>query len=143
MADIQQTAYYGTKVVVRAAPEDILVVSGAAGATGSMVVQIAKKIISCKKVIGIAGSDSKCKYVEGLGADLCLNYKDADFKKRLVEATPDFVNVYFDNVGGDILDLMLSRMARHGRVAACGAISQYNSSEVAGIKNWFEVCVFG
>lgn len=78
----------------------------AAGATGSMVVQIAKHIINCKKVIGIAGTDSKCKWVESLGADLCLNYKASDFEKKLTEATTPFADVYFDNTGGPILDFM-------------------------------------
>ncbi|QIW97540.1 hypothetical protein AMS68_003058 [Peltaster fructicola] len=135
------TAYYGTKVIARASEDDVLVVSGAAGATGSMVVQIAKKLIGCKKVYGIAGSDEKCKWVEGLGADKCFNYKSSTFQQEMVDATKDFVNVYYDNVGGDILDFMLTRMARHGRIAACGAISQYNASadNMAGIKNWFEV----
>ena len=133
------TAYYGTKIVARAGPGDTVVVSGAAGATGSMVVQIAKKMLGCKRVIGMAGSDEKCRWVESLGADVCLNYKKPDFKKQLAEATEGFVEVYFDNVGGEILDLMLSRMKQHGRVAACGAVSNYNTSKPTGLRNWFEV----
>jgi NADPH-dependent curcumin reductase CurA len=135
------TAYYGTKVVARTTAEDVVVVSGAAGATGSMVVQIAKKLIGAKKVIGIAGTDAKCRWVESLGADVCLNYKSSSFKDDLVAATPDFADVYFDNVGGEILDLMFSRMAKFGRIAACGAISNYNNSadKTIGLKNWFEV----
>ena len=138
------TAYYGLIEMVRASKDDIVVISGAAGATGSMAVQIAKKIIGCKKVIGIAGSDDKCKWVQSLGADLCLNYKNPSFADELVKATPgpdNFANVYYDNVGGEILDLMLTRMAKFGRVAACGAISNYNHTpdRMTGIKNWFEV----
>ena len=133
------TAYYGTKIIARAGKEDTVVVSGAAGATGSMVVQIAKKMLGCKKVVGIAGSDDKCKWVESLGADLCLNYKKSSFKQDLIKATHGYVEVYFDNVGGDILDLMLTRMKKGGRVAACGAITDYNRSEKSGLKNWFEV----
>lgn len=135
------TAYFGLTAVARAAKEDVVVISGAAGATGSMAVQIAKKLIGSKRVIGIAGSDSKCRWVESLGADVCLNYKSASFAAELKKETPDFANVYFDNVGGEILDLMLTRMARNGRVAACGAISNYNSSgeAITGLKNWFEV----
>lgn len=133
------TAYYGIKEIARAGPGDTVVVSGAAGATGSMVVQIAKHILGCKRVIGMAGEASKCKWVESLGADICLNYKASDFKQKLKEETEGYVEVYFDNVGGDILDLMLTRMKRHGRVAACGAVSQYNQSEKDGLKNWFEV----
>ena len=133
------TAYYGTKEVARAGPGDTVVVSGAAGATGSMVVQIAKHLLGCKRVIGMAGEPAKCKWVESLGADICLNYKDSDFKQKLIKETEGYVEVYFDNVGGDILDLVLTRMKRHGRVAACGAVSQYNQSEKDGLKNWFEV----
>ncbi len=133
------TAYYGTKIIARAGPDDTVVVSGAAGATGSMVVQIAKKIIGCKKVIGIAGTDEKCKWVESLGADICLNYKASDFRKQLRAATEGYVEVYFDNVGGSILDLMLTRMKKWGRVAACGAVAEYNKSDPTGLKNWHEI----
>lgn len=133
------TAYWGL-TVVRTGAEDTVVVSGAAGATGSMVVQIAKKMLGCKKVIGIAGTDDKCKWVESLGADSCLNYKSPSFKEDLIKATEGYVEVYFDNVGGEILDLMLGRMKKFGRIAACGAISAYNNtSDAYGIKNWFEV----
>lgn len=133
------TAYYGTKIIARAGPEDTVVVSGAAGATGSMVVQIAKHILGCKRVVGLAGTDDKCKWVESLGADVCLNYKLPDFKQQLKEATDGYVEVYFDNVGGEILDLMLTRMKKNGRVAACGAVAEYNKSNPTGLKNWFEV----
>jgi NADPH-dependent curcumin reductase CurA len=123
------TAWGGLTQIARAAPEDVVVISGAAGATGSMAVQIAKKLIGCKRVIGIAGSDKKCSWVKSLGADECLNYKSPSFAADLKKATPDFANVYFDNVGGEILDLMLTRMAN------------YNSSgdSITGLKNWFEV----
>ena len=135
------TAYYGLVVIAEAKASDTVVVSGAAGATGSMVVQIAKHLVGCKRVIGIAGSAEKCKWVESIGADECLNYKDSDFKEKLTASTKDFADIYFDNVGGAILDMMLGRMARYGRIAACGAISDYNSSpeKMYGIKNWFEV----
>ena len=134
------TALYGIRDVARATAEDnVVVVSGAAGATGSMVVQIAKHILGCKRVIGMAGDDAKCRWVESLGADVCLNYKENDFKEKLIKETPEYVEVYYDNVGGDILDLMLTRMKRHGRVAACGAITQYNKGDKDGLKNWFEV----
>ncbi|KAH7044459.1 hypothetical protein B0J12DRAFT_712090 [Macrophomina phaseolina] len=133
------TAYYGIKIIAGAKPDDVVIVSGAAGATGSMVVQIAKKLIGCKTVIGIAGGDAKCQWVKSLGADVCLNYKSPTFKKDLIEATPQYANVYFDNVGGEILDLVLSRMALEGRVAVCGAISGYNGTSGQLLKNWFDV----
>lgn len=141
------TAYYGLKVVAEAKPEDVVVVSAAAGATGSMVVQIAKNIVGCKRVVGIAGGEKKCRWVEEhLGADICVDYKSDSFVDDLVKATggenPD-VNVYFDNVGGQILSLMLTRLAMFGRVAACGAISSYNESadQATGVKNWLEIVV--
>ena len=134
-----ETAYYGIKIIARAGKGDTVVVSGAAGATGSMVVQIAKKMLGCKKVVGMAGSDDKCKWVESLGADVCLNYKKSSFKEDLIKATDGYVEVYFDNVGGEILDLMLTRMKKGGRVAACGAITDYNKREKSGLKNWSEV----
>ncbi|KAJ3022664.1 hypothetical protein HKX48_005594 [Thoreauomyces humboldtii] len=134
------TAYYGVKEIMRAGPDDVVIVSGAAGAAGSMAVQIAKNIIGCKRVIGIAGGEKKCKWVKELGADECLDYKASTFAEDLIKATPDFCNAYFDNVGGEILDLILSRMARNGRIAACGAISDYNAGDAkSGIKNWFNV----
>ena len=134
------TAYYGLKEIARASARDgVVVVSGAAGATGSMAVQIAKHMLGVKRVVGRAGDAAKCRGVESRGADVCLNYKRSDFKRRLKQETPDYVEVYFDNVGGEILDFMLTRMKKDGRVAACGAITQYNKGEKDGLKNWFEV----
>ena len=135
------TAYYGLVEVVRCTKDDgMVVVSGAAGATGSMVVQIAKKIVGVKHVVGIAGNDDKCRWVESLGADVCVNYKKPSFAEDLKKATDGFADVYFDNVGGDILDLMLTRLKRHGRVAACGAIATYNNlGQGEGLKNWYEI----
>lgn len=136
------TAYYGVKEVGETKAGDVVVVSGAAGATGSMAVQIAKKIIGAKTVVGIAGSEEKCRWVEELGADKCVNYKKEGFRKDLVEAMggeTTYADVYFDNVGGEMLDLMLSRMAKHGRVVACGAISGYNDNQGTVLKNYFDV----
>ena len=133
------TAYWGLLDVVRTTKEDTVVVSGAAGCTGSMVVQLAKNVIGCKRVIGIAGGEKKCRYVESLGADVCVDYKAADFEEQLIKATEGYVEVYFDNVGGSILDMMLKRVKRYGRIAVCGAISTYNDPESTNLKNWFEV----
>jgi NADPH-dependent curcumin reductase CurA len=104
-----------------------------------MVVQIAKHLIGCKKVIGIAGGQKKCDWVKSLGADVCVDYKSSTFVEDLKAATDGFVEVFFDGVGGEILDLMLTRMKRDGRIAACGAVATYNSQGDYGIKNWFEV----
>jgi NADPH-dependent curcumin reductase CurA len=133
------TAYYGLVDVVRATGADSVVVSGAAGATGSMVVQIAKRLLGCKKVIGIAGSEEKCRWVESLGADVCINYKKDSFKDELTKATEGFVDIYYDNVGGEILDFMLTRVKRHGRIAACGSVATYNEGAGNGLKNWSEI----
>ncbi|KAH8704579.1 hypothetical protein GQ44DRAFT_663840 [Phaeosphaeriaceae sp. PMI808] len=133
------TAYNGLIDVARATANDTVVVSGAAGATGSMVVQIAKHLVGCKKVIGIAGGEAKCRHVESLGADICIDYKSPSFVSDLKAATEGFVEVYFDNVGGEILDLMLTRMKKFGRIAACGAVATYNALGEAGVKNWFEI----
>lgn len=70
---------------------------------------------------------------------MCLNYKKPSFKEDLIKATDAYAEVYFDNVGGEILDLMLTRMKRGGRIAACGAITEYNKSDKSGLKNWFEI----
>jgi len=141
------TAYHGLTEVGRTTKDDAVVVSGAAGGTGSMVVRIAKHMLGCKKVIGIAGGKEKCKWVESIGADVCVDYKSSDFEEQLKKATDGFVEVYFDNVGGEILDLMLTRLKRYGRIIACGAIANYNRSghgkgskdDREGIKNWFEI----
>ncbi len=125
------TAYFGLLEIGRPVAGETVVVSGAAGATGSVAGQIAK--ISGCRVVGIAGGAEKCRYVvEELGFDACVDYKAPDWKKALREACPAGVNVYFDNVGGDILDAVLPRLAMHGRIVLCGAVSQYNS--VGGMK---------
>lgn len=133
------TGYYGVVEVAKARKEHTLVVSGAGGSTGSMVVQIAKKIVGCKRVVGIAGTEEKCEWVRSLGADECVNYKSPSFGEDLRRATEGEVDVYFDNVGGMVLDAMLTRMKKGGTVAVCGAISTYNSTAPMELKNWFEV----
>jgi NADPH-dependent curcumin reductase CurA len=106
-----------------------------------MVVQIAKHMVGCSKVIGLAGSDEKCRWVESLGADKCINYKNADWKDQLAKATEGYIDIYFDNVGGEQLDFMLGRLKTHGRVSACGAISGYNEAEQGALKNYFQVII--
>ncbi|KAJ1553115.1 hypothetical protein HK096_009165 [Nowakowskiella sp. JEL0078] len=127
------TAYFGMTDIGKPKPGDTVVVSGAAGATGSIAGQIAKMLVGeTGKVIGIAGSDDKCKWlIEELGYDVALNYKDPAFGNRLIEETPNFINVYYDNVGGSILDACLNQLATFGRIVLCGAISQYNSVTAA------------
>jgi len=133
------TAYFGLINVGEAKKGDVVIVSGAAGATGSMVVQIAKHIVGAKKIIGLAGTDEKCRWVESLGADVCINYKK-DWQSELIKHTDGYADVYFDNVGGEQLNFALKRLGKHGRVVACGAIADYNAGDKkSGLTNWFEV----
>jgi NADPH-dependent curcumin reductase len=123
------TAYFGLLDVGKVAAGETVVVSGAAGATGSVVGQIAR--IKGARAIGIAGGKEKCAWlVDDLGFDACIDYKNEDVLARLGQLCPKGVDVYFDNVGGDILDAALARLAFHGRVVICGAISQYNATEL-------------
>jgi NADPH-dependent curcumin reductase CurA len=120
------TAYFGLTDVGRMKEGDVVVVSGAAGATGSTVGQIAK-IKGAGKVIGIAGGPEKCGWIaEELGFDATIDYKGEDVAKRLREEAPEGIDLYFDNVGGEILDASLALLAMRGRVVLCGAISSYN-----------------
>jgi NADPH-dependent curcumin reductase CurA len=129
------TAYFGLLDVGAFTEGDVVVVSGAAGATGSVVGQIAKAR-GARKVIGIAGGAQKCaEVVEHYGFDECLDYTQAGLTRRLREACPDGIDVYFDNVGGAILDAALANIAMHARIVMCGAISQYNATERVGVAN--------
>jgi NADPH-dependent curcumin reductase CurA len=118
-----------------------VVVSGAAGAVGTVVGQIAK-IKGCR-VVGIAGGKHKCDYlVQELGFDAAVDYKSDELKKTLRQQCPKGVDVYFDNVGGDILDTVLTQLARKARIVICGAISQYNSTTgVKGPANYLSLLV--
>jgi len=121
------TAYFGLLDIGKPQPGETVVVSGAAGAVGAVVCQIAK-IKGCR-VIGIAGGAEKCKYlIDALHCDAAIDYKNEDVKAGLKKHCPDGIHVYFDNVGGDILDACLARLAMHARIVICGAISQYNST---------------
>ena len=135
------TAYFGLLDVGALKDGETVVVSGAAGAVGATVGQIAK-IKGCH-VIGIAGGDQKCTYVrETLGFDAAIDYKSENVGKALREHCPKGIDVYFDNVGGDILDAALANLAMHARVVICGAISQYNNTTpVKGPSNYMSLLV--
>lgn len=135
------TAYFGLLDVCQPVEGDTVVVSAAAGAVGQVVGQIAR-IKGCR-VIGIAGGPDKCRYVtEELGMDACIDYKNEDVAAALKQHCPDGVNVYFDNVGGEILDAVLARLAMGARIAICGAISQYNATTaVEGPRNYLSLLV--
>src|ERR1019366_843752 len=123
------TAYFGLLDVGQFKSGDVVVVSGAGGATGSVVGQIAKAR-GAKKVVGIAGGPQKCaEVVELYGFDECLDYREENLSRRLRAACPDGIDIYFDNVGGEILDAALANIAMRGRIVVCGAISQYNAME--------------
>jgi NADPH-dependent curcumin reductase len=130
------TAYFGLIDVGTVKQGDVVVVSGAAGATGSTVGQIAK-IKGAGKVIGIAGGPQKCtSIVDELGFDEAIDYKSENVAARLREAAPDGIDLYFDNVGGEILDACLAQLALRGRIVLCGAIASYNESGTGkGIAN--------
>ncbi len=135
------TAYFGLLDVGRPQPGQTVVVSGAAGAVGQTVGQLAR-IKGCR-VVGIAGGPAKCEWVvKELGFDACIDYKHQSVKDGLKEYCPKGVDVYFDNVGGDILDAVLTRITRGARIVICGAISQYNATEaVQGPKNYLSLLV--
>ena len=133
------TAYFGLLEVGRPVAGETVVVSGAAGATGSVVGQIAK-IKGCR-AIGIAGGAEKCRWLtETAGFDAAIDYKSENVGARLRELCPKGIDVYFDNVGGPILDSSLARLAMRGRVVLCGAIAQYNATEQPpGPKNYLNL----
>ncbi|KAG5638779.1 hypothetical protein H0H81_010200 [Sphagnurus paluster] len=127
------TAYFGLKDVAELKKGDVLVVSGAAGSVGAIACQLGKR--AGAKVYGIAGSDDKCQWLQKeLGADGAFNYKSPTFREDFKKI--GFVDVYFDNVGGEILDMVLTRLAQNARIALCGAISQYNATKPAGLRNY-------
>ncbi len=134
------TAYFGLLDIGRPQPGETVVVSGAAGAVGAVVGQIAK-IKGCR-AIGIAGGAEKCAYLRELGFDAAIDYKAADVEAGLREHCPDRIHVYFDNVGGETLDAALARLARGARVVICGAVSQYNATgPIAGPSNYLSLLV--
>ncbi|MER6345012.1 NADP-dependent oxidoreductase [Streptomyces sp. NPDC001595] len=135
------TAYFGLLDVGALRDGETVVVSGAAGAVGSIVGQIAK-IKGCR-VIGIAGGPQKCALLtDELGFDAAIDYRAEDVRKALRHHAPDGIDIYFDNVGGDILDAALTRLAMRARVVICGAISQYNNaSPVQGPSNYLSLLV--
>jgi NADPH-dependent curcumin reductase len=135
------TAYFGLLDIGKPKEGETVVVSGAAGAVGAVVGQIAK-IKGCR-VVGIAGGAAKCNYLRHeLGFDAAIDYKSENLKSALADTCPKGIDVFFDNVGGDILDAALSRLALHARVVICGAVSQYNSTTgTKGPANYLSLLV--
>ncbi|MDU0479462.1 NADP-dependent oxidoreductase [Staphylococcus chromogenes] len=122
------TAYVGLTAVGEFREGDAVFVSGAAGAVGQMVGQLAKQF-GASRVIGSAGSPEKVQHLLDLGFDAAFNYKDGDVQEQLRDAAPEGIDVYFDNVGGEHLEAAIANLNTFGRVSMCGAIAQYNSTE--------------
>lgn len=134
------TAYFGILEVAKIRQGETVLVSAAAGSVGSIAGQIAK-IKGCK-VIGIAGGKGKCDYVKHeLGFDGCIDYKNESVTRSIKRECPEGIDVFFDNVGGTILDSALIFINRNARVVVCGAISQYNSTSIVGPKNYLSLLV--
>jgi len=135
------TGYFGLLEVGQPKSGETVVVSGAAGAVGQMVGQVAR-IHGCR-VVGIAGGKAKCEFVVNeLGFDACIDYKAGSVRDGLKQHCPQGVDIYFDNVGGDILDTVLTRINMRARIVICGAISQYNATQpVQGPKNYLSLLV--
>ncbi|MEW6736869.1 MAG: NADP-dependent oxidoreductase [Acidobacteriota bacterium] len=135
------TAYFGLLDICHPKEGETVVVSAAAGAVGSVVGQIAK-IKGCQ-VVGIAGGADKCRYIlDELGFDAAIDYKNEDVDKKLKQFCPKGIDIYFDNVGGEILDIVLSQLARYARISICGAISQYNDVQsMRGPKNYLSLLI--
>jgi hypothetical protein len=135
------TAYFGLLDVGQPKEGDVVVVSGAAGATGSVVGQIAK-LKGCR-VVGIAGGERKCTWLtDKAGFDAAIDYKREDVGARLSELCPDGIDVFFDNVGGPVLDEVLARIARGARIVICGAITRYSLEDLPpGPRNYINVMI--
>jgi NADPH-dependent curcumin reductase len=134
------TAWYGLLEIGQPKPGETVVVSAASGAVGSVVGQLAK-LKGCRAV-GIAGGAAKCAYVVNtLGFDACIDYKSGNLYDELKPAAPQGIDVYFENVGGEIMDTVLRRMNAFSRIPVCGLISQYNSSEPYALRNVRSVLV--
>jgi NADPH-dependent curcumin reductase CurA len=135
------TAYFGLLDIGQPKPGETVVVSGAAGAVGQTVGQVAK-LKGCR-VVGIAGGQAKCDFVrKDLGFDACIDYRAGHVREGLKEYCPTGVDVYFDNVGGEILDTVLTRINKKARIVICGAISQYNNTgAMQGPANYLSLLV--
>jgi hypothetical protein len=132
------TAYQGLMEIGKAKAGETLVVSGAAGSVGSMVGQIARA--EGLRIVGTAGTDEKCRWLEDeLGFDRAINYKSESLRQQLTDATPDGVDIYFENTGGAVQHITFGRMNAHGRIIVCGMISDYNTDKPSPGPNWLNI----
>ena len=132
------TAWQGLMEIGKPKAGETLVVSGAAGSVGAMVGQLGKA--EGLSVVGTAGSDEKCRWLEDeLGFDAAINYKSGDLEKRLKDATPNGVDLYFENTGGPVQHIVFNRMNAHGRIIVCGMIADYNTATPSPGPNWLNI----
>lgn len=132
------TAYVGLMKIGRPVEGETMVVTGAAGSVGSLVGQMGKA--EGLRVIGVAGSEEKCRWLEEeLGFDKAINYKDADLEEQLAAATPDGIDLYFENTGGPIQHMAFNRMNRLGKVVVCGNIAEYSNEQPAPGPSWVDI----
>jgi len=132
------TAWQGLMEIGKPKAGETLVVSGAAGSVGSMVGQLGKA--EGLTVVGTAGSDEKCRWLEQeLGFDAGINYKSGDLEKQLIDATPNGVDLYFENTGGPVQHIVFQRMNAHGRIIVCGMIADYNTATPSPGPNWLNI----
>ena len=129
------SAYCGFVDVGQPQPGQSVLISGAAGGVGHLVVQIARAT-GCEPVIGIAGGAEKCRFVEELGCDYSIDYRSDDVRARIASLCPDGVDLYFDNVGGEILEAALDNLGEQARIVLCGSISEYTRAEPFGPRNY-------
>jgi hypothetical protein len=129
------SAYAGWFLCQQPKKDDVVVISGAAGGVGSMVVQMAK-ITQASKIIGIAGGKEKCNFIKDLGCNETIDYKSENVAEKLFELCPNGIDFYFDNVGGEILTACLENLAMHARIVLCGSISEYTRETPFGLTNY-------
>ncbi|EJC97501.1 NAD-binding protein [Fomitiporia mediterranea MF3/22] len=136
------TAYWALKGVLKLKETDTLVVSAAAGAVGNVAVQYAKKVMGVKRVVGIAGTDEKCKWLKSIGVDEAVNYKSPTFVEELKKATPDKVDSFFDIVGGTVLDEVMMLMKPHGVICAVGLMAHMKDAQApVTMRNYGQILV--
>ena len=139
LGDTGMSAYFGLTDIGQIKEGETVLVSAAGGAVGTVAGQLAK-IMGARRVVGFAGTDAKCRWLEAeVGFDATINYKRDDIESRLAEVCPDGVDVYFDNVGGELLSPVLNHINQGARIPFCGAVADYANGGVAGPSNLFEI----
>ncbi len=139
LGDTGMSAYFGLTDIARPTKNDTVLISAAGGAVGSVATQVAR-ILGAKRVVGFAGSDEKCKWLtEKLGLDAAINYSNGNLDQAITAACPDGIDVYFDNVGGPLLEPVLNQINNGARIAFCGAVADYTATQSSGPSNLFQL----